>query len=484
LTEPSQRMGPLRPQARACVTRLGAVLLLCACGGEAGDVDRAAAPRPKVALIGVDGATWRVIDPLLQAGKLPHLAGLIQRGARAVLRKPSQDDASPVLWASIMTGTSPTTHGIQSFARRDENGKLAVVASTDRKVPALWNMVHARGGTSGVLGIWNTWPAEEIDGYIVSDRFAHTLYRHNYQQRGVDAHWGITWPEQLTSELQRFALAPDSLQREDIERLGRFSDAEWREMIHGDDHEGPTTRNGLVALKFGWQAQESVAAASLHMLGSRPQPDLFVTFLELPDRSGHYFWQAYEPEAVSGGFTTVEAEWRERWSEVVPRSYEVVDEWIGRLLEALDPETTVIVVSDHGMQSTGQPGGRLADLGVIYHSGKHHDEGILIAAGPAIAQISGHEARNLQVAPLVLAALGLPASTQFEAPLPTSLLARDFLKRHPLAPPISEPDRRKRTEQEAPEGLDAEYIKQLEAIGYLDSQGRERTTTSADDDGH
>jgi len=467
----SMPLSPLAPVRRWIL--LVAALLLSACGQEPA--------RPKVALIGVDAATWSVIDPLLAAGRLPHMAALIERGSRSVLTKPSAFDASPVLWATIMTGTLPETHGILNFAR-SQGGELSVFASSDRKVPALWNMVDTRRGTSGVLGVWNTWPAEPVAGYVVSDRFAHSLYKHNYASRGVDESWGITWPEALSEELASFALEPDAIRRDDVQMLGEFSDSEWLELRYGDKRDGPTVGNGLVALKYGWQATESVAAASLHMLQNHPQPDLFVIFLELPDRVGHHFWHAYEPELVDGGADEVEAQWRERWSEMVPRSYERVDQWIGRFVAELDEDTTIIIVSDHGMQSTGYAGGSLGDLSRVHRSGKHHDEGILIAAGPAIAPGVETPMHIVDVAPLVLASMGLPGSQQFEGRLAEELLAEGFRAEHPQGVARTEPPVAPAQHAAAPEGLDVDYLKQLKALGYIDASGEQTDSWRSDGD--
>ena len=461
---------PSSAPTRRCVL-LVAALFLAACGKEA--------TRPKVALIGVDAATWSVMDPLLAAGRLPHMAALIERGSRSVLTKPSAFDASPVLWATIMTGTLPETHGILNFAQ-SKGGELSVFASGDRKVPALWNMVDTRQGTSGVLGVWNTWPSEHVAGYVVSDRFAHSLYKHNYASRGVDESWGITWPEALSEELASFALEPDAIERDDVQTLGEFSDSEWLELRYGDKRDGPTVGNGLVALKYGWQATESVAAASLHMLQNHPQPDLFVTFLELPDRVGHHFWHAYEPHNVDGGADEVEAEWRERWADMVPRSYEHVDQWIGRFVAELDEDTTILIVSDHGMQSSGSAGGSMVDLSRVHHSGKHHDEGILIAAGPAIAAGVELSMDIVDVAPLVLAAMGLPGSEQCQGRLAEELLVESFVSDHPQGAARTEPTLVPVQQAVAPEGLDEDYLKQLKALGYIDASGEQTDSWRSD----
>lgn len=431
-------------------------------------------PRPKVAIFGVDGATFTVIRPLVAQGRLPHLASLMERGVGVVLRKPSEYNASPVLWTSIMTGVMPDEHGILNFAKRD-GGALSVYQSSDRKVPALWSLVDAQGGSAGVVGVWNTWPAEVLSGYVVSDRFPHSFYEQNQEALGAEGtDWGVVYPPELAPELAGYSLDPDAVTREELEFLGEFSDAEWHELLTGDQREGPTVGNGLVSLKFGWQAQESVAGAGLHMLREHEQPDLFAVFLELPDRTSHHFWHAYQPENVKGGAAAVEPQWLERWSEIVPRSYERTDWWIGQMLAELDEDTTVLVVSDHGFQTSRSAGGSLDDLSKIHHSGVHHDDGILIAAGPAIQPGVDQVAHILDVAPLVMLALGLPQSTQFAGERRSPFVSPDFLREHPPGAPVDYAallDTDGREVDVDPSQMDEAYLEHLRQLGYVDASG-------------
>ncbi len=446
---------------------LALALTVLACGESSPAPGRPA----KVALIGVDGATFTIIDPLLAQGRLPNLAALLERGARAVLHSSDESDASPTLWATATTGTSKAVHGILGFARM-QAGEPVVYESSDRKVPALWNMVNARGGSAGILGYWNTWPAEAIEGYIVSDRFAHSRF---VRQTG-EVETGITWPEELSREIGKYSLEPNDVSRDELVRLGTFTDAEWNAMVNGEEARG----NGLIALKFGFQAQKSVAGATLHMLEARPQPDLFATFLELPDRVGHHFWHLVEPHRIPGGAASIPFDRLKRWKNVIPGSYEYVDEIIGEVVARLSRDTTVIIVSDHGMQSSRRPDS-LPDTPLsIERTGTHHKDGILIAAGPAIrrgAVLSN--ATLFDVAPTVLAAMGLAPSDQFEGRVLTELFDPAFLERHPLRPPIAEAALTHR-DVARPEALDSEYLDQLQAIGYVDESGADVEDFDAD----
>ena len=88
----------------------------------------------KIAVIGVDSFDWRIIDPLLRQGKMPHLARLIARGARANLRT-LQPILSPVIWTSIATGMKPARHGIVDFVvTARDTGQLVPVTSAMRQV--------------------------------------------------------------------------------------------------------------------------------------------------------------------------------------------------------------------------------------------------------------------------------------------------------------------------------------------------------------
>ena len=68
----------------------------------------------RVVLVGVDGASWSVIDPLLAAGELPSLAAMSKRGITAELETVEPLN-SPTVWTSIATGRSPDAHGVTDF---------------------------------------------------------------------------------------------------------------------------------------------------------------------------------------------------------------------------------------------------------------------------------------------------------------------------------------------------------------------------------
>jgi hypothetical protein len=137
----------------------------------AGERIRAAAePTARVVLIGLDGADWTFIDPLLQRGAMPNLSRILAAGARGILDAP-KPIISPPIWTSIATGRNPEDHGILDFVAWDPTtGGTRPIGSFDRLVPAAWNMLTAVGMPIGVVGWWATWPGDGPAGIRSSHR--------------------------------------------------------------------------------------------------------------------------------------------------------------------------------------------------------------------------------------------------------------------------------------------------------------------------
>jgi len=97
---------------------------------------------PRVLLVGWDSADWRLIEPLLEEGHMPHLAALIESGVYGRLST-INPPLSPMLWTSIATGKRPWKHGVLGFTEiHPLNGTVRPIFSTARKCKAVWNILH------------------------------------------------------------------------------------------------------------------------------------------------------------------------------------------------------------------------------------------------------------------------------------------------------------------------------------------------------
>lgn len=124
--------------------------------------------KQRIIVIGWDGATWDYIDPMLAIGDLPHLAGLLERGARATLRS-TVPPFTNVAWPALVTGRRPDHTGIFGGARRKAGSyeRLPTNLMEYRGVP-VWHWLNRFGYRAGVLNVPMTYPAAALDGYLVS----------------------------------------------------------------------------------------------------------------------------------------------------------------------------------------------------------------------------------------------------------------------------------------------------------------------------
>lgn len=421
-------MKPRRPLA------LLACLSLCACApsGPAGT-------GLKVLLVGIDGATWRVAAPLADAGRLPVLQALRGRGAQGLLRS-DRPMKSPSLWTTVATGYGRGRHGIDGFVYTVPGREGPVlVNSTLRKVPALWDLAGSAGLESGIVGWWATWPAEPIRGWMVTDRL--TRSRWSEWSDGVPARW-LAHPEELTRELLAQVRDPGRLTADDVREIVELDDEERAEF---DAAQHPVRAHALSVLKFAWATQRSYEEMAVQMLESRGQPDLAAVFLIATDPVSHTFWHHWEPAA----FGLEPGPEHERLGAAIPNIYRHNDAYLGRLLELVDEETVVMVVSDHGFHA----GGRLPetvdaaemaaafdasgealddDVVAVGQSGTHQLDGILLAAGGPILATKVVGATLFDVAPTVAALLGLPVAEDLPGRVLTEMIDPAFLERHPV----------------------------------------------------
>jgi len=266
--------------------------------------------RQPIVFVGVDGASWVAIEDLWGQGRLPNLRALADRGATSKLKPVA--DISPVIWTSMVTGVKPSTHGIEDFLLPTDQGDIPV-SSGVRRVPALWNMLSTADIRVAALGWWASWPAERVNGIVVSDRAL----------RGVEH--GL-YPESLAPRFQEIA--------------DRF----------------PLPTDGGLQAEIA--RQDSVLGELARQL-VREDFDLILVYFRSPDVVSHPYWKYFQLP----GDEEVSQEKIERFGERVPAAYEAFDRILGQLVDAAPRNTSFFVVSDHGFTKVeGEQYRMLVDL--------------------------------------------------------------------------------------------------------------------------
>ena len=116
----------------------------------------------RVLLIGWEGADWRLMEPLVDRGEMPHLESMIDRGVMGNATSPLPM-VCPLLWTSVVTGVFADRHGIVTMVEPNGYGDVRPVQSTSRKRKAIWNILSQNGLRSVVIGWPASHPAEPID---------------------------------------------------------------------------------------------------------------------------------------------------------------------------------------------------------------------------------------------------------------------------------------------------------------------------------
>ena len=185
---------------------LGTGLWTCARAGEK--------QRTKVLLIGIDAGEWDVLGPLLDRKKLPNFAHLRDEGAAGRLRSLEPLTKSPIIWASIATGKVPGKHGVLDFMakrKRDANlkpGETSPESPTTSnlwRVRPVWEILGSLGRKVGVVGWWTTWPAQPVNGFLISDYAQYDTG--SWPARGTRR----TYPESLDSLAKALRRSPESV---------------------------------------------------------------------------------------------------------------------------------------------------------------------------------------------------------------------------------------------------------------------------------
>ncbi|HQK94354.1 MAG TPA: alkaline phosphatase family protein [Armatimonadota bacterium] len=254
---------------------------------------------PKVIIIGLDGGTLDLIRPWAKRGELPNLQSLMRSGVSGPLTS-TVPPITPVAWSAFLTGQPPERHGVYDFVERlPQSYRTRVTHANSRRCPSFWQTLSAAGLVVGALHTPFTYPPERVRGFMVS---------------GFDA-----------PRLDRSAVSPP-------EAMDCIADL-CRGYVHGSL---PMRPRATYADRAGEKARRLVAMAL--RLQSRWPCDVLMITASSTDHVQHHFWpegQAADQVVRAGG-------------EILA-TYRSVDAAIGELLSAVrGPETTVLVMSDHG----------------------------------------------------------------------------------------------------------------------------------------
>jgi predicted AlkP superfamily phosphohydrolase/phosphomutase len=263
-------------------------------------------------LLGLDGATFELLDPWLEAGELPHLKRMIDEGVSGELESCVPPVTAPA-WTSFFTGKNPGKHGVFDFVRQDRSTyDFHPVHSGSYRGKTLWEVIGEQGKRVAVLNVPMTHPAYPVSGVLISDFLLATA-------AGRKSH-------------------PDGLLREIEEAFGPYP----RETVPPYFAGGYSEESVGRFLREYRDAMEYKFRVARHLF-EREKPDFLMLHLFGNDQICHWLWHM-----LDAGHPNYREERAKRHRERILEYYRAFDAHVGSLLEATGEETSLFVVSDHG----------------------------------------------------------------------------------------------------------------------------------------
>ncbi len=327
--------------------------------------------KPRLIILAVDGASFDIINPMIKQGKLPSLKKLIMHGSTGTI-KTVEPMKSPIIWTTVATGFPMKMHNIKNFIHEG-----TPVTSTLRNKPAFWNILSQHGLKSAVVGWLVTWPAEKKSGIIVSNRYE--------------------WADVPDSIIPKNIIDKTKISRREIRKkipfqkiTDIFADGAVfkRPKVYKDKKSHEYLTAYLIKKRIidpFWRDELNIQIAE--SLLKEKDLDVLGVYMRILDYTGHGFWKFYEPQPFLKDGQKVDPEDIKKFKNVIPRAYEMVDRWVGRILNLKKENDTILLLSDHGM---GPDLGKNRFTGKwFYLSGNHRPNGVFIISGK-------HTKKNLE----------------------------------------------------------------------------------------
>lgn len=382
------------------------------------DPDRPTDGGPRVVMLLLDGASLDYVWPRVAEGRLPNFARLLEKGAWMDLAtiRPTQPD--PV-WTAVATGMYPSHNGVRlsaSYYARGDSRPLDLLpdhcfshvlvrlgfirdepgtAAAWRARP-LWGILADAGMRVGVVRWSLTFPAPEVPGFVVSDRF-HQL------AGSITAFERAAYPSGILGQVQdAFSPAPTTEDRD--------TDAEATAVMRDQGY-----------------------SRAMRELRTTFDPRFVALRYEGLDTVAHYYLRYSQPSRT---LRAVSESDRRRYGQALDRQYAYIDAQIGEALDALQPGDLLAVVSGFGMQPLNPVKEVVARLmGDPDFSGTHESapDGFLLISGASVEPGRRQRGSIVDVTPTILYFLGLPIARDMDGFARADLFTKGFTAERPIA---------------------------------------------------
>ena len=255
--------------------------------------------RTKMLIVGWDGATFDIIKPLVDKGKLPNIATLMRNGVWGRLDS-TIPPLTPVAWTSMSTGVNPGKHGIyDAMIYNQENHKVSFVNATLRKVKPIWSILSERNKNVGVINVPMTYPPDEVNGFVISGMFT------------PDGVADFMYPAELKAEIE--------------DKFGKY-------IIECRQIDDPSAYLKIIIEMVDYREK-----ITLYLIERQLWDFFFVVFMA-SDRVQHFYWKYLDPLHPE----------HDKYGDAIAIIYERLDKSLGKILQKVGSNVNIMMVSDHG----------------------------------------------------------------------------------------------------------------------------------------
>jgi predicted AlkP superfamily phosphohydrolase/phosphomutase len=262
----------------------------------------------RVMVIGLDGATWELLDGFMERGLMPRLSSLCQQGAKGELNT-VVPPMTATAWTSFVTGKGPGKHGVYDWTEPMANSYVyEPVDSTRIKANTILEIASDHGCRVSSVNLPLTFPCRKINGVAVSGMLTPSVETA-----------GFTWPPDFVDELMEISPGYEI----DTHLTEAFDDV----------------------LPFCDRLERLINKRSVLVkeLLKREDWDLHVTVWVEMDRLQHCIWHFIDPDHEN-----FDPEGAEKYAQRILEIYTLLDDQIGMMVDNKGEDCDIIFISDHG----------------------------------------------------------------------------------------------------------------------------------------
>ncbi len=259
----------------------------------------------RVLVIGLDSAPLNLLERWIYEGRLPNLANVFSQGAYGVLNS-TLPPLSPAAWSSFATGMNPGKHGVFDHGYRQPGTyKIAPTNGRLRGGTTIWNLLSERGKIVGVINVPETYPPEPVNGFMIS----------GMDTPSDDSIW--SYPPSLAEEL--------------------------KEAIGGYKVYGTRSKENLDRSIAGMFETIPMRMKAATYLWKKYELNFMILVFMETDVIQHKTWKYMDPSHPYYDKTKAN-----KYGNAILKVYQCIDQHLPLLLDQLDDETALIIMSDHG----------------------------------------------------------------------------------------------------------------------------------------